>query len=635
MAQPTLEHPWPQVEFAKQLLLVASNHPVVGLMATVETSCDTNTDVTERHCHPRHCPLPSQLCQTIIAYTLPDERIGFEFFCLLPSSSHYLEQPDCHPLLLVRIRPNSPLTRDWHRGTTAAQACHHVLKSFGLDDIHCLIVEGADSSYDGGHGDRNGDKVGSAETAKPAVDLRHIPVSYHIREQDYYEPWLRKREMLSLNSRPGSAISSTTRPGVFGTLGFTILLEVDIQPKGVTGPTQNNSSTHRIAKLFLTCRHVVDDSDNTSSSKDIDRLADVTTHGFDFASFSAQDSLVDGTIDPIQLDQDRYESLLESARTKKRNDFQALRAFQDGEDKTDLTEVERSYRDRLMRGCSALDGFISHLERFEDPQSRRIGTVVLSPPLTGPTAENDWALVLSCVSGSNLAGCNSGVSDPSYESINDEIDPNLFWIDELSPGAYDLFKIRNDQALCTVTGDSRTRRLPRDFMKLEAYFTEDTIDRHCRTAIETSLQDAAKFTKEQWAKHLGSPDSMDVYQVGATGSGEGKLSHVKAVTFKGSTAQAGPYEYCILGHKNKPFSKQGDSGSAIFGILPPLDPTDSSPTVNADKGKDAQVGVLGLVRAGGELRARHITSDVTYAIPIDTVMRKIKKRGRVLNWTPV
>ncbi|KAG8165346.1 hypothetical protein KVR01_005621 [Diaporthe batatas] len=537
-----------------------------------------------------------------------------------------------HDIVLLptnSVRPSSPIPHP----TSGL-----VLKSFGLDDIHCLIVEGADSSYCCGHGDRNGDEVGSADTAEPADDPRHIPVSYHIREEDYYEPWLHKREMLSLNSRPGSAISSTTGPSVSGTLGFTILLEVDIQPEGVTGTTQNNSSTHRIAKLFLTCRHVVDDSDSTSSSKYIDRLADVTRHGFDFTSLSAQDSLVDGTIDAIQLDQDQYESLLESARSeKKKIDFQVLKVYQDGRNVADLTDVQRRYRDRLMCSCSALNGFISHLERFRDPQSRRIGTVVLSPPLTGPTAENDWALILSRVSGPNLAGCSSGVSDPSYKSINDEIDPNLFWIDELSPRACDRFRNRNEQAVCTVTGDSRTGWFPPDFMKLKAYFREETIDRHCCTAINTIHGDVPDFTEEQLARHLGSPDSMDVYQVGATSSGEGKLSHVKSVTFKLSNGQAGPYEYCILGHSDKPFSKQGDSGSAIFGILPPLDPTDSSPTANADTEKDAQVGILGLVRGGGklQLRGRYITSDVTYAIPIGTIMEEVEKRGRVLNWTSV
>ena len=172
-------------------------------------------------------------------------------------------------------------------------------------------------------------------------------------------------------------------------------------------------------------------------------------------------------------------------------------------------------------------------------------------------------------------------------------------------------------------------------MKLNTYFTQDTIDQHCCSAITTNQQSVTHFTRDELLKHLGSPDSMDVYHVGAARTGQGKLSHIKSHTFTGPASQDMAYEYCILGHNDKPFSNKGDSGSAIFGILPPLPPASSSPAAGADTDKDRQVGVLGLLRAGRELRWWHITSDVTYAIPIETVMEKVGERGRVLNWAPV
>ncbi|KAI3390457.1 hypothetical protein diail_9638, partial [Diaporthe ilicicola] len=611
--QPSLAYPWPKVKFAKQLSIVPRNHPVVGLMAAVDKG-NTSTNVTYRRRY-HHSPLAKQLCQAIIAHTLPAERIGFDYFCLLPPG-HHPDHLACHPLLLVRIKPDSPLTRDWHRASTAAQACRRVLESFNLNDIHCLLVESADALRGGGGG-------GSADETDSNANAPNS-VYYHLGENDYDEVWLPQRQMLSLTGQPGSPIAPVAQPDTSGTVALTILLEVDIQPQGGKVDTENNSSPitppTAIATLLLTCRHVVDDSDKTSSSRDIDRLVDVIRCSFSFGPNSGSDSASEA-INVIQLSQRQFDSLLESARTKKDENCEDLKAFQDNKDEVRLADNERSRRDKLEHDCIALENFIAHLEKLKHPQSRCIGTVVLSPPLTGPNADGDWALILSCVCSSDPAGCDD-VVHLSYANTNSGTEPNLFWIKELDGSVRSRLRQSVPQSIRTITGTAHSRLSSRDFVELKTYFTQDTIDQHCYSAIDTDHQRFSRYTPKELSTHLGSPDSMDVYHVGAEGARHGKFSHVKSYTFTGSNAQDMAYDYCILGHNNKPFSQDGDSGAAIFGILPPPSSADFSTIAEADIDKDTQVGVLGLIRAGTNLRGRHIISDVTYAIPIETVMEK-------------
>lgn len=82
-------------------------------------------------------------------------------------------------------------------------------------------------------------------------------------------------------------------------------------------------------------------------------------------------------------------------------------------------------------------------------------------------------------------------------------------------------------------------------------------------------------------------------------------------------------------------SMKGDSGSAIFGIMPPLSHANSSSATGADTDKDTKAGVIGLLRSGGALRGPHINSGVTYAIPIEIVMEKIGECSKVLSWVSV
>lgn len=80
---------------------------------------------------------------------------------------------------------------------------------------------------------------------------------------------------------------------------------------------------------------------------------------------------------------------------------------------------------------------------------------------------------------------------------------------------------------------------------------------------------------------------------------------------------------------------KGDSGPAIFGIMPPLCPANPSSAAGADTDKDTKAGVIGLLRRGSALRGPRINSGVTYAIPIETVMEKIGQRSKVLSWISV
>ncbi|KAH8777786.1 hypothetical protein F5883DRAFT_544052 [Diaporthe sp. PMI_573] len=471
-------------------------------------------------------------------------------------------------------------------------------------------------------------------------------VNFPVDVDMYDQPCLPRRLLLGLTGQPGHSIATVANPYRAGTLGLVVLLDVamgNINSSMITNkpPTSGGGSTSSstsspvdppavIAKLLLTCRHVVDANGPPSPSTDINRLREVLGGR---SSGSAREQTL--PIDFIQLGEKQFDCTLESAQTLLKANARKLETLGA---KDNLSRSQRSHRDRLERDSSTLAGFIAHLEKLKDPQSRYIGTAVLSPPLTGHDGGNDWALILSGIysidpttqCGDNRDDFVFGPGGPGAGSIPKL---NLFWVYELDRITREDLEQSFPSQMCNVAGTTSWPDSNLHFISLDTYFTQDTVRMRCRTALKTTQQDVLRYDKEDLAQHLGSKDAMTVYHVGATtGARRGKLSHVKAHRFTGPDTEDVTVEYCILGHQGKDhFSSEGDSGSAIFGILPP------SPGAGTDGNKDEgkRIGVVGLLRGGEDLRATTFVSDVTYAIPIDRVMNHVGQQGRILNWRAI
>lgn len=595
--------PWPKIPYAKQLALVKSNHPLVHAMAADGSN---------------HPPLAIQLSRAIRAHASPGDALGFEFFCLLPAHSEAADGVvSSNPLLIVRIRRGTPLAQDWQLATAAAEACHSVLVSSSLDDIHCLVVEGANAPYCGTASD---DTTGAAPArpGSPAADTRTEdppPVKFAVDVDMYAQACLDRRLLLSLNDQPGHGIATIANPGRAGTMGLVVLLKV-------TTPDAHAG----IVKLLTTCRHVMGDDGSLPNSVRIDRLHEVLGQG-GWSSGSAGEQ---PWFDFIQLGEAQFKRTLDSAQTMldanagEIADLNKMEAF--------LSSFQACQKASLEGYSSTLAKFIAHLKRLENPQKRRVGTAVLSPPLTGPGGGDDWALILSSTDLNARRGDDGDgfVLGPGEPDAGSTPKLNLFWISDFDlKTRVDLRQSFSDQ-MCNVAG---TASWPNDFISLDTYFTQDTIRERCSTAWGTTQKEMLRYDKEDLANHLGSPDAMTVYHVGATsGARKGKLSHVMAYQLTGHKSEDMTREFCILGHQGKEsFSKGGDSGSAIFGVLPPL----RGAGTDGNKDERRRIGVVGLLRGGEDTCAAAFVSDVTYAIPIDRIMSQVGQQGTILNWQAI
>jgi hypothetical protein len=402
--------------------------------------------------------------------------------------------------------------------------------------------------------------------------------------------------LLRISDNIGMPIASVTNPDRYGTGGLYIRLSATDAGSRASARSQEPTT------YLLTNRHVicgdtetqdigvpssgdsgVNDGSKEAGTLQIDMIQ-LSPHGFSEIS-SQIDEQISSTMEFIDdLDNHEGGDYRVAANTLGR-----------------LQEIQRC--------CSA----------HKEPSDRRIGTVEFSPRIGKHATgyRRDWALVRCANQGINVS-CMYGLNHADQMQLVQKLRPGFAVSVEgrpMSPG----FRARFD------------------FIKLEGFFTRNTIKQY--HTVHTNPKKHGNYVRGTLVASDSETDVAEhkkqklvVYKYGAvTDSTCGMLNCISSRQAEDGTG--GTYfKYCIIGfhdQKLSAFSEKGDSGSAIFGLLPvPLSPSSPGASKVAKRGGKSGAnhtytpGIIGLLWGG---IGRGPVQDVTYATPIEDVLDNIKK----------
>ncbi|KAL1845637.1 hypothetical protein Daus18300_014477 [Diaporthe australafricana] len=529
-----------------------------------------------------------------------DNVWGYDVLSLGPASLYHDgdgSQPRLPIRLIIKVKRDSSLGRDWATCTRLARTCYKALQDLGgISDVHCLVVE-ADLVL--------------TQSNDPVPAPSFVP--FKLDSGAWMSTALSRQSLLCMTNKIGQPIATLSNPTKQGTSGYFIRL---------SGPGSGYSSAG--AQTFLlTSRHVVCDDDNTN---------DIT-----YPLPSSSDRSPMKPIHVIQPGPRHLEALqdeLKSEITKRNKFIAAVKARSDT--MPDENDTANLLFARYKQELPTLESLSEHCLKHRTDDSQKIGTVAYSRSI-GVRDEHriDWALI-SCgpdastgTGAYNNSCCISDIIHNVRDKVMEQVDP--------------AFAV-------TVDGCANGLGSELEFITLNTCFSRSTVERYHAIPNVNSVPAAAAVEHEDGQ---GEDGKFLVYKYGATtGSTYGVLNSILSRHLDGRGMLH--KDYCIVGPR-KEFSRSGDSGSVVFGLLPILTPLlmpspnsvrTPSPTINGSEGGNRSnkghgssqaaeeeatkpkiyctPGIIGVVWGGNGPPLSGSYQDVTFATPFDIVLEDIE-----------
>lgn len=415
-----------------------------------------------------------------------------------------------------------------------------------------------------------------------------------------------------MTNKIGQPIAPLANPNKYGTGGLFVCL---------SGPDQDCPSAGT-ETFLLTNRHVVCEGDNQMDIM--------------HPSSSASASPLAEPIRVIQPGPRRLSDLMVDLEIEiaQRTEF-ITDAENDYEDALEEDDPPNLLYAQYMRELPILKSLMEHCLSHGNPESQVIGTVAYSPALGVRHAfRKDWALI-RCAPDSgtgtgpyNNSSCISGITNVVRDNLMSQIDPRF---------------------AVTVDGECKPRRSKLEFITLNTVFNRSTVEYHYAIPEASGVDAiAAEHEDEDEGKgDQGKDGSFLVYKYGASSeSTHGILNSIMSVQWDGCSVFH--KDYCIVGPRTR-FARRGDSGCAVFGLLPvspPSSAADAKEGVKCRVGKQSSTqaavkegtkprghytpGIIGLTWGGLGTPYPKLHHDVTYASPFDAILADIEEfTGRV------
>lgn len=411
-----------------------------------------------------------------------------------------------------------------------------------------------------------------------------------------------------MSNKIGQPISPCNTPTESGTIGLFVRLGTGTG----TGSGDQRSTGAQEQTYLLTNRHVVCSDDMIEDIGHPDPLGE--DHG---GGSRNKKAAAPASINIMQLGTDKYEEVMATLKrelNRKQKYTEAMRPlYQDYRDDTaGLPKPSITYT-RTLQELQCLKQFKDYCDALGSPAARRVGPVAFSPALGIQGGyRRDWALISSAYQGAN-SSCIFHLHGEDRDELRD--------------------RVRLEFSV-TVEGHAGQDML-RDFISLNAVCSRETIKRHFTVPLLTDGLIKADASN----KTTAGDDEFLVYKYGPeTGSTCGALNCISSRQHEklGGIIT----DYCVISHKN-PFSAKGDSGSAVFGVLPlsAADSSDGSDGVPQRHGKDdaspdSKVRaakhnytpvVIGIMWGVNDDQWKRSDHDVTYVIPIETILDDIEE----------
>lgn len=444
---------------------------------------------------------------------------------------------------------------------------------------------------------------GSTGTPHPALCQTDSPMllssflPFKLKDEDWETHYLERKLVLRLTNKIGQPISTFDNPTSFGSTGLFICL--GRSPSSGSQPEQ---------PYLLTCRHVVcpdgvtDDIGHPSQAQAQATINVMQPGAVEFR----------GVMDELERAISQKQKYINEKRLIYNNNGDNMAGCPQPSARYTKTQLELSGLKEFHRYCQAQGS----------PNARQVGPVAFSPALgIRNLHRRDWALVGASYEGAN-SSCTFDLSSKDKDML----------LERVRPGFLTTFEGHTDDEVAAA-----------DFIKLDGTYDLETIEQGGYTFPRLS-NGAVKAAAEGSDDEEAAEDRRFlVYKYGATtGSTCGALNCISSRHI--NKLHGTCTNYCIVG-SGRVFSAKGDSGSAIFGLLPtaaPGPPGGSSPNVvlrRQGEGEDgggpqhvaAAVGhgctpaVVGIVWGGLDSPWSVPHDDVTYAIPIKHVLDDIEE----------
>lgn len=430
----------------------------------------------------------------------------------------YADESSAPVILWIGVMPASLSDDD---GAVVASQCRELLKEYNIDDVEVEIRE-------------------SVVTLSAGPRLLN-PV-------DPYDPIASVCEPLTTTL--GLPICAQSTPWAEGTGGFFITEEGD---------------TRRL--LLITARHVVFPSHSNQNNHFEHRNTSQPRHNVTLFGDSAFKKFVQSI--QIEIEENAIMTDIHERRieyVEENEDARAKKARQNTEFK--LAETRRA--------AKALDIFHQDVStHWVTPESRALGHVILSPPISSDGYTEDWAVIEIDASKVNADNFVGNVIDLGPEVLVGGLSHKM------NPDRKNAYFTWPPDSLLKLTGI-----IPDDEMRHPT--TRDQNNEPCIIVIKR-----------------GNTTGLTV------GRANGILSYARMYYDGDNTKTSKEWAILPFEHKSGPFSERGDSGSVIV---------------------DGRGRIGGLLTSGA---GTILSSDITYATPICFLLQRMQDHGlRKPNVTP-
>jgi hypothetical protein len=405
--------------------------------------------------------------------------------------------------LLIKVEPDQV---DWVDGMQLAQRCRSELQQFGLDDVHCEVLEAQI---------RAACDSPSSSSVSPTPATSPHPFVWPIKDEWAYS-W--RKHLLPFTPILGQCISRADTPHIRGSTG----LYLRISTKAGT----------RYADCLLTCRHVLIKNENNDA---INLVSTVESTNHEQPIQVIQPA----NYEEIKPELDIEKALLETQikRIQEKGTFAK-------------TEKTSRYLADLQQELELLNAFLPYYNNKAD--DRKIGYIIASPPISakieahGKTICRDWAAIRI---------------DPSKFCLEDNVLPkNQFCIVDVQPKILlGLMRTGQTSAVDDCDNWSIYNCRGKDMLAIEQYITPDSLQREIDRIRRLKNEEAAKNTQ---------PTRLSVFKSGfQSGTTYGHLNEIGSYIKNGLSYSQ---HLCILSQvKGHAFSDDGDSGSLISMLCRP------------------------------------------------------------------
>jgi hypothetical protein len=431
-------------------------------------------------------------------------------------------------------------------------------------------------------------------------------VPFKLRDNTWTITYLDRKLVLRMSDKIGQPISPCDNPTKSGSIGLFVRLGT-----GSGSGSQRSTGTQEQTYL-LTNRHVVCSDDMTEDIGYPDPPGE--DHG---GRSHNKKAAAPASINIMQLGTDKYEEVMDTLKEElnlKQEYIDTTPLYQNyGDDTAGFPKPSTTYT-RTLDELQCLRQFKHHCDALRSPAARRVGPVAFSPALgIRGGYRRDWALVSSAYQGAN-SSCIFHLRARDRNELRDRVRLEF-----------------------SVTAEGHAgQNMLRDFISLNAVCSRETIERHFTVPL---LSDGPIKANASNKTTVGD-DKFLVYKYGPeTGSTCGALNCISSRHHEMSGGII--TDYCVISSEN-PFSVKGDSGSAVFGVLPvsAADLSDGSGGVpqrrgEDDAGPDAKAKaakhdctpvVIGIMWGGNDDDwKRHPHDDITYVTPIETILDDIEE----------